>query len=317
MLPQWLRLLGMGAGILLLVVLPPFLSGFLLTLFTQALILGILAMSLDLLLGYTGLASLSQAAYLGLGAYSVGILTTWYRSNFWVTLAVGLLLSAGFAALFGMVALRATGVYFLMISLAIGMVVWGLAIRWVSVTKGDNGISGIPKPELGLPWSPAEALPFYYFALGFFVLSLWILLRVVGSPFGHSLVGIRESESRMRIMGYHVWLHKYLAFVISGAFGGLAGVLWAYYNSFASPADAELAVSVEVLLMVALGGQGTLVGPALGAWLIVLLKNLMSIATQRWVIVLGAVYVLTIVYAPQGVMGIVRQLTEGGENSSP
>ena len=291
-----------------LVVAPPFLSGFMLTLVTQMLIYGILAMSLDIVLGYTGLASLGHAAYLGLGAYSVGILTTRFGTSFWITLLVGVLVAAAVAALFGLVALRATGVYFLMITLALGMVVWGLAHRWVSLTQGDNGIASVPRP-IGLPFSLAGALPYHYFVLGGFVLAYLLLRTVVGSPFGRTLVGIRESESRMRTLGYHVWLHKYVGFVIAGTVGGFAGVLWAYYNGFVSPTDLELATSVEILLMVALGGRGTLLGPALGAAIIVLLKNVVSVYTRRWLLILGAVYIGTIVYAPEGIVGAVRQWT--------
>jgi branched-chain amino acid transport system permease protein len=291
----------------LLLISPPFLSSFLLTLLTQALIYAILAMSLDLILGYTGLASLGHAAYFGLGAYSVGILATRHGAGFWITLPAGVLLAVAVAAIFGLVALRSTGVYFLMITLALGMVVWGLAHRWVTMTQGDNGISAIPRPDLGLPWSLAHSVPFYYFALAGFFISFWILLVIVRSPFGRSLVGIRESESRMRTLGYNVWLHKYIGFVIAGGFAGFAGVLWAYYNGFVSPADLQLATSVEVLLMVALGGRGTLLGPALGATIIVFLKNLVSVYTHRWLLILGAVYIATIVYAPEGIVGAVIQ----------
>jgi branched-chain amino acid transport system permease protein len=294
----------------LLLVSPPFLSSFLLTLLTQALIYGILAMSLDIVLGYTGLASLGHAAYFGIGAYSVGILATRHGAGFWLTLPAGILLAVAVAGIFGLVALRASGVYFLMITLALGMVVWGLAHRWVTMTQGDNGISAIPRPDLGLPWSLVYSIPFYYFVLLGFAITLWVLHVIVQSPFGRSLVGIRESESRMRTLGYHVWLHKYIGFVIAGGFGGFAGVLWAYYNGFVSPVDLQLATSVEVLLMVALGGRGTLIGPALGAGIIVLLKNLVSVYTHRWLLILGAVYILTIVYAPEGILGAIKRLTK-------
>jgi branched-chain amino acid transport system permease protein len=296
--------------LLSLIALPPFVSSFLLTLLTQALIYAILAMSLDIILGYTGLASLGHAAYFGLGAYSVGILTTRYGAGFGVALPTGVLVAVLVAAIFGLVALRATGVYFLMITLALGMVVWGLAHRWVTMTQGDNGISAIPRPDLGLPWSLSLSIPFYYFTLAGFLIAFSILRMIVRSPFGQTLVGIRESESRMRTLGYHVWLHKYIGFVIAGGFGGFAGVLWAYYNGFVSPVDLQLATSVEVLLMVALGGRGTLIGPALGAGIIVLLKNLVSVYTHRWLLILGAVYILTIVYAPEGIVGAIKRRTK-------
>ena len=305
---RWRRGAPRAAAIavaVLLFGLPPLLSSYMLSLLTQALVWAMLAMSLDLLLGYTGLSSLGHAAYLALGSYSVGVLATRYGASFWVTLAVGIALAALGAAIVGLVALRATGVYFLMITLALGMVVWGLAHRWVSMTQGDNGIAGVPRPR-GLPWGFTETLPFYYLVLVAFVLSFAVLWTVVHSPFGKTLVGIRESESRMRTLGYNVWLHKYIGFVIAGAAGGYAGVFWAYYNGFVSPADAELATSVEILLMVALGGRGTLFGPTLGAAIIVLMKNLVSVYTHRWLLILGAIYIGTIVYAPEGILGLLR-----------
>ena len=303
----WWRRLAFTAVLVLLAVGPPFFPPFLLTLMTQTLIYAIVAMSLDLILGYTGLSSLGHAAYLGLGAYSVGILATQYRAGFWTTLIVGVVLAAVVAAIFGLVALRATGVYFLMITLALGMVVWGLANRWVSLTKGDNGISNVPRPDLGLPWAFTKAVPFYYLVLIGFALALLVLRVIVRSPFGQTLVGIRESESRMRTLGYNVWLHKYIAFIISGGVAGFAGVLWAHYNGFVSPSDLDLAVSIEILLMVALGGRGTLFGASVGAAVIVLLKNLVSVYTQRWLLLLGIVYIFTIRYAPEGIVGALKQ----------
>ncbi|PYO35598.1 MAG: branched-chain amino acid ABC transporter permease, partial [Candidatus Rokuibacteriota bacterium] len=147
------------------------------------------------------------------------------------------------------------------------------------------------------------ALPFFYFALAAAIVA-WVLLELlVHSPFGLGLEGIRESESRMRALGYNVWLHKYLAFVLSGTLAGFAGVFWAYYNGFVSPVDVQLVTSVETLLMVALGGPGTLLGPAAGAAIIVFLKNFVSVYTKRWLLILGAVYIGAILFAPRGFLG--------------
>jgi branched-chain amino acid transport system permease protein len=297
---------GLGAAALAALVAPG-LSAYPLTLLTQAAIIAILAMSLDVLLGYTGLPSLGHAAYFGVAAYAVGILTTEYQRGFLTCLVVGVALAGLTAAVFGLLAIRASGTYFLMITLALGMVVWGLAFRWVSMTKGDNGIAGVPRPELGLPWSLSAPLPFFYFALTAAVAAWAVLGLLVRSPFGMGLQGIRESESRMRALGYNVWLHKYLAFVIAGAFAGFAGVFWAYYNGFVSPVDVQLVTSVETLLMVALGGPGTLAGPALGAMIIVFLKNFVSVYTKRWLLILGAVYIGVILFAPQGVLGALKR----------
>ncbi|HKB26594.1 MAG TPA: branched-chain amino acid ABC transporter permease [Methylomirabilota bacterium] len=281
----------------------PFLPAYPLTLLTQAVIVAVFAMSLDVLLGYTGLPSLGHAAYFGIAAYTVGILATERGVGLAGCLGLALLLATATAAVFGLLAIRATGTYFLMITLALGMVVWGLAFRWVSMTKGDNGIAGVPRPELPLPWSLSAPLPFFYFALVAAALAWAAMGVLVRSPFGLGLKGIRESESRMRALGYSVWLHKYLAFVISGFFAGVAGVLWAYYNGFVGPVDVQLVTSVETLLMVALGGPGTLAGPALGAALIVFLKNFVSVYTKRWLLILGAVYIGVILWAPRGVLG--------------
>jgi len=305
---QWTIMTLAAVGILLVAV-PPFLSSYPLTLLTQALIFAIFAMSLDLLLGYTGLPSLGHAAYFGVAAYVVAIFTTEYQTGFWTCLTVAILAAIVTAAAFGLIAIRALGTYFLMITLALGMVVWGLAFRWVSLTKGDNGISGVPRPSLGLPWSFANQTAFYYLTLVAFLLALGLLVLIVRSPFGMSLRGIRESERRMRSLGYNVWLHKYLSFILAGAFAGLAGVLWAYYNGFVSPVEVQLITSVETLLMVAMGGPGTLVGPALGAGVIVFLKNFVSVYTKRWLLILGGVYICVILFAPQGILGAFREKT--------
>ena len=299
-------LLAAGA-IAALAVVAPLLPAYPLTLLTQALIVGILAMSLDLLLGYSGMPSLGHAAYFGVGAYAVAIMTTERQVGLIGCLVVGILLATLTAAIFGLLAIRAAGTYFLMITLALGMVVWGLAFRWVSLTKGDNGIAGVPRPDLALPWSLAAPLPFFYFALLAAALAWAALGTLARSPFGLTLQGIRESETRMRALGYDVWLHKYLAFVISGGFAGFAGVLWAWYNGFVSPVDVQLVTSVETLLMVALGGPGTLAGPALGAAVIVFLKNFVSVYTKRWLLILGAVYIGVILFAPQGVLGAFKR----------
>jgi branched-chain amino acid transport system permease protein len=192
-----------------------------------------------------------------------------------------------------------------MITLALGMVVWGLAFRWVSLTKGDNGISGVPRPTL-LGLELITAVPFFYFCLVSAAVA-WVLMGLlVVSPFGLGLRGIRGSESRMQALGYNVWLHKYMAFVLSGAFAGFAGTLWAYYNGFVSPNDVQLVTSVETLLMVALGGPGTLIGSMLGAGLIVFLRNFVSVYTKRWLLILGGVYIGVILFAPTGIVGALR-----------
>ncbi len=298
------------AGILVLAAVAPFVSSYVLILLTQALVLGIIAMSVDLLLGYTGLPSLGQAAYLGVGAYLTAILATKHgfglEWGFWAVVVLGFFAGAAVAAIFGLFAVRAGGVYFLMITLALGMCVWGLAYRWNSLTGGDNGINMPGRPSFGIDLS--NDLNYFYLVLGFFSASLAVLSVLVRSPFGKSLVGIRERELRMRILGYNTWLHKYIAFVVAGAFGGLAGVLWAHLTGIVSPGDVILTTSVDVLLMVVLGGPGTLVGGAIGAGVVVFLREYLATIVPWWQYVLGAVYVLTILYLPGGLMGIPARI---------
>jgi branched-chain amino acid transport system permease protein len=298
------------ATLVSLAAMAPFVGSYVIILLTHALIFAILAMSVDLLLGYTGLPSLGQAAYLGIGAYLTAILATQFQFGldwtFWVVVMLGMLMGAATAAFFGLFAIRATGVYFLMITLALGMCVWGLAYRWNSVTGGDNGIVLPPRPEFGIDL--ADDLTYFYLVYAFFVAALIALSALVRSPFGRSLVGIRENELRMRILGYNTWLHKYVAFVIAGAFGGIAGVLWAHSSGLVSPEDVILATSVDALLMVVLGGPGTLVGSAIGAALVVFLREYLSTLVPWWQYVLGGVYVLTILYLPGGLMGLAERM---------
>src|SRR5688572_6566749 len=298
------------AALVALAVIAPFTGSYVIILLTHALIFAILAMSVDLLLGYTGLPSLGQAAYLGMGAYLTAILATQFQFGldwtFWIVVVLGMLIGAATAAFFGLFAIRASGVYFLMITLALGMCVWGLAYRWNSVTGGDNGIVLPPRPKFGIDLG--DDLVYFYLVFAFFVVALLALSAVARSPFGRSLVGIRENELRMRILGYNTWLHKYIAFVIAGAFGGVAGVLWAHTNGLVSPEDVILATSVDALLMVVLGGPGTLVGGAIGASVVVFLREYLSTLVPWWQYVLGAVYVLTILYLPDGLMGLAERV---------
>jgi branched-chain amino acid transport system permease protein len=290
-----------------LLVGPPFLSAYWVGLLTQVVILGILAMSLDLLIGYTGLPSLGHAGFFGVAAYGVGVLSTTYHAGLWTSVAGGFAIGTGLAALFGLIVSHVRDVYFLMITMALGMVLWGLSFRWIPVTGGDNGISGIPRLEtlLGLPAS--GPIPYYYVALAVFVLCSALMTMLVKSPFGLTLQGIREHEPRMRSLGFNTWLHGYVSYVCAGAFASIAGIMWAYYNGFVSPTYLDLTASSELFLMVTLGGPATLVGPVIGAGAIVILKNVISAYTARWLLILGIVYIVTILWAPQGLWNLGRE----------
>lgn len=304
-LPAWPAAVAVVAA---LAAVPLVAQTYYLHLLTLTFAYGIMAMSLDLLVGYTGLSSLGHAAYFGIAGYAVGILSTRLGLGFWPTASLAVLLTMAMAALFGLLAIRAVGAYFLIITLALGQIIWGLAYRWVSVTGGDNGLRGIQRPVLGWGIHLGQIHAFYYFALAVTAVAAALMYLLTISPFGLTLRGIRESESRMRVLGYDVWLHKYLIFVLAGAFCGVGGVVYAYYNGFVSPADVSLVASANALLMVILGGTGTLFGSVIGSALLVFLQNLLSGITQRWLTVLGVILVLAVMYAPAGIVGAVRIL---------
>lgn len=292
-----------GLAALAVVAAPPFFVH----LATLALIFALLAMSLNLLLGYTGLASFGHAAYFGAGAYAAAVVTLRYHAGFWLAAAVGMAASGLLGALFGLLATRSRGVYFLLITMALGQVTWGLAYRWVSLTGGDNGLPGVPRPAFALGWPMDDARGFYLLALLAVTISLLVLALVVESPFGYALRGIRESESRMRTLGYPVWGYKYAAFVTSTLFAGASGVLHVFLNGFVSPVDLHVSTSAQALLMVILGGSGTIGGPVVGATSLVLLQNVLSTVTRRWMLILGVLYVLVVLYAPGGVVGLLHR----------
>jgi branched-chain amino acid transport system permease protein len=229
----------------------------------------------------------------------VAVLSTRYHAGFFYVALAALVMGTLLSAALGLLVAHVRDVYFLMITLALGMVLWGLSYRWITVTGGDNGLSGISRDIL-----PAGALPFYYVTLLIFAACGALLALLVNSPFGLTLKGIRESESRMRSLGVNTWLHRYLSYVISGAFASVAGIVWAYYNGFVGPTYLDMTASSELFLMVTLGGPGTLAGPALGAGTIVLLRNVISAYTQRWLLILGSVYIITILLAPQGLWNL-------------
>jgi branched-chain amino acid transport system permease protein len=312
MASQQIKILMVATALVAFVFIVPQSGSFVVLLATRAMAFAILAMSVDLLLGYTGMSSMGQAAYFGVGAYLTAVLATKFQFgmgwDFWLVVVLGILIGAALAAVFGLFAIRAGGVYFLMITLALGQCVWGLAYRWNSLTGGDNGINLSGRPNFGLDLS--NEVVFFYLVFGFFAVSMLMMYVLVRSPFGQSLAGIRERELRMQILGYNTWLHKYIAFIIAGGFGGLAGVLWAHTNGHVSPETVVLTTSVDALLMVVLGGAGTLVGSAIGTAIVFGLREYLSTLVPWWQYALGGVYVLTILYLPMGLMGIPARIRQ-------
>lgn len=290
-------------GFLLLLLLPALLPSFYLGLVMEVLIFGLFAMSLNLLLGYGGLPSLGHAAYFGVAGYTVALLSFTVTQNGWLLMLFGLTMAGVTAALFGLLALRTRGDYFLMITLALGEVLWGLAFKLRSLTHAEDGISGVARPILNLPWSFEDDVAFYFFVLVSVSIATLLLILIIESPFGKAVAGVRENEARLQVLGYNVWLCRYLAFVLAGLFGGLAGILFIFYNRFVSPADLSVILSAKALLMVILGGAGTLAGPMIGAALLVFIENEVSSLTERWLLILGLIYVVVVMFIPAGVYG--------------
>jgi len=205
------------------------------------------------------------------------------------------------SALFAVLALRATGIGFLMITLALGQILWGIAYRWISLTNGDNGINVSARPmPLGLSLATPSA--FYIATLMVFGLAVAAMASFVASPFGACLRGTRDQARRMTALGYDVWLIRFLAFLFSGFWTGIAGLLFCYYDQFVSPHLLTLSSSAEVLLMVISGGSGTLLGPIAGATLVVAMKTVASAYIERWNLVLGAIFVAIIMLMPEGLV---------------
>ena len=273
---------------------------------SQILFYAVFALAVNVLAGYAGLVSLGHAGLFGIAGYAAAkLLSAGYGHVAGITGAVVVTLVS--SAVFAVLALRGTGLGFVMITVALGQIVWGVAYRWISLTNGDNGINitGRPSP-LGL--SLATPAGFYWATLTVFLLTLATMWIFVGSPFGASVRGTRDQPRRMNALGYHVWMIRFLAFLFSGFWSGVAGLLYLYYNQFVSPQAVALTASAEALLMVISGGTGTLLGPIVGAGIVVVVKNVASAYIERWNFVLGAIFVVIVVFMPEGLVPGTRRL---------
>jgi branched-chain amino acid transport system permease protein len=300
--------LWLGVAALALIALPWLMpNDFYVNLASQILIYAIWALSLNVLVGFAGMQSLGHAAYLGGGAYVCAWLVANAGLGHGAAAILTLVLVSAMAGLFGVLALRASGLGFLMITLALGQILWGVAYRWVDVTGGDNGIRLPARPApLGLPLD--RPAPFYLFALAVFALALLAMARLSGSPYGAALRGTRDQPRRMSALGYNVWLIRWSAFVLAGFWGAVAGLLYVYYNKFVSPQALSLQQSAEVLIMTILGGVGSIIGPVVGAIIITVVKTVVSSYVDRWNSLLGAIFLVVIVFMPEGVVPGLRRL---------
>lgn len=298
---------GTAAAAVVLVTLPHWIPPYYLTLTNRILFYSLLAVSFSFLAGQAGMVSLGQVAFFGFAAYSVAILTVRFGVAFpWPPL-VGIVGGTALAAVLGLVVVRTSGIYFLMITLAIGQVMWGVAHRWVSLTNAYDGIPGLRAPEVGgIAFQNPHNL--YLALLSASVLCFALVLAVSRSPFGLALRGVRASPTRMAALGYPVALLRYAAFVLSGVLATISGVFFAYHTGYVNTAVFDLQRSVWILLASILGGVATFVGPIVGVAIVVMLESVVGQITQRHAMVIGVLFLLTVLLAPEGVVGRLRQL---------
>ena len=303
--------LAVVIGLLALISLPLWLdSNYYVNIASQILIWAVFALALNVLVGWAGLVSLGHAGLFGMACYAGAVLVAAGWGHLAATIAA-LAVTLITSMLFAVLSLRTSGIGFIMITLAIGQILWGIAYRWINLTNGDNGIilSARPQP-FGISLDSPAA--FYLFVLLVFFVALVSMAAFVKSPFGVSLCGTRDQPRRMTALGYHVWLIRFMAILFSGLFSGVAGLLFLYYHLYVSPHVLWLPSSAEVLLMVIAGGSGTLLGPIVGAGLVVIMKTVASAYIERWNLVLGAIFVTIVIFMPEGIVPGTRRLWHWG-----
>jgi branched-chain amino acid transport system permease protein len=307
---------ALAVSALLVAALLPLVAGpFWTGLVTQMYVFGVLALSVDLLLGHAGLFSLCHASFFAVSAYTVAILQVRHAAPTWLAVPAGLLAGSLLGLVFGL-AVRTRGVYFILITIAFGFVVWGVAHRWSSFTGGDNGVTNVPFPAAG-PLRVETDTAYYYVVLAVVVLCALAYSVLIRSPFGLTLRGIRASESRMKSLGYDSGLHLYAAFVLSAALASLAGILYVYANRFVNPVAASFPISVEAALMAIVGGTGTIAGPFIGAAIILGLRNWVSSFFELYATVMGLVFIAAVLWAPQGLVGLAARLRARAAGTAP
>lgn len=323
---KWTPFVSWGAGglAILALIFYPVVNGqdsFGISLLTEIMIYGLFALSLNLLLGYTGLVSFGHATYFGLGAYVAGILgTNLQNNNFWLALLVSLGITGLVGLVLGFLAIRTSGIYFLMLTLAFSQLFYAIAFKWNDVTGGSNGLP-VSQPDLSLPgWTPdwGNRATQYFVTLFFFLLGFFLLRQLIYSPFGQTLIGIRDNENRMSALGYQTRNFKLVACVIAGGLAGVAGTLNAFHNNFVSANEFYWTTSGLVMVMVLLGGKGSLVGPALGAFFIRYTEQFIQsqkdfklgsfVMSERWYLVLGIIFIGFVLLAPNGIVGLWQNI---------
>jgi branched-chain amino acid transport system permease protein len=278
---------------------------------SRVLVLGLAATALNFLLGFTGVLSFGHAAYFGLGAYGAAMMIRYIVPSTALAIVVGTGVATLAAAAIGAMIRKLRGVYFAMVTIAFGQVFYFIVFRWNNVTGGDDGLTGWHRHPLDLGFMQLDIQHddklFYYFVLALFALAVGVLAALLRSPLGRSLTAIRENERRARFLGIPVELHIWLSFVISGAFAGLAGTLYALLNNFVDPRSLHWTLSGNFVIMAVLGGMRSFWGPLSGAAIFVMLQDFVSSRTENWMSIIGLFFVLVVSFFPRGVLGALKR----------
>jgi len=277
------------------------------TVLRDMLVFATFALSLNLLVGYAGMPSLGHAAYFGAGAYAAGIAGQRLATDqLHVTMGAAVLVAGVLALLIGALVVRSSGIFFLMLTLAFAQMVFAIAFQWTEVTGGSNGFPGVRRPSIGeLDLSAPDRV--FMLVATVFLLVTWLLWRISRSTYGRALIGVRENERRMRALGYDTTRLRLSAFVLAGALAGVAGALAAYSARFVSPSDAGIGTSVTAFVMVLIGGAGTLLGPILGAGIVLYIERVLSSSIPYAQTVLGLLFIGFVLLARQGIIGLARR----------
>lgn len=298
----WLSLLALAIAV------PWLASDYFVMMCIRVMYFGMLTLSLCFLAGELGVVSLMQASFFGIAGYFIAILQTRYHLPFPIPPLVGIAVAVAFAGLTGLLVIRVRGIYFLMLTLVLGQLIWALASQWASVTRGDSGITDIFAPVLfGISTEKSKGA-FYLFQLVFFCGVILFLATLKRAPFGLMLRGIRDSESRMAMLGYPVSLLRYTAFIFAAFVAAIGGVFFAYFTGLINPHSVSLTTNVETLLAAILGGIQSLFGAVLGTAILKILDLVLSGITQRYLLVMGILFLITIIFAPRGVAGGMKKL---------
>jgi branched-chain amino acid transport system permease protein len=277
---------------------------------TRVVVLGLAAMSINFLLGFTGYMSFGHAAFFGLGAYGTGLTLKLLAANTLLSLLLGTLLGGVIGALLGLLIVRRRGVYFAMVTIAFGQVFYFIAFRWNTITGGDDGLTGWHRMPIDLGLANLDIFgddkAFYYFVLAIFAVCVGIMALLLASPYGRTLLAIRENERRARFLGIPIERHVWLSFVISCVFVSVAGSLYALLNNFTDPRALRFDQSGNFVIMAVLGGMRSFWGPLIGAAVFVALQDYVSSRTENWMSVIGLVFVLVVRFFPRGILGVLR-----------